>query len=359
MKPIIFRFNSLILIFLLIILIPRDLLSEETKWLVIKDYFPKGEIEKDYKAFTDIELSEKEVYIVENIPGYQVHIYEKGGGLIHTGGGKGKKPGELVAPVEFSIWNNEIIVKDNSGLSVFSNNCGFLRLIRPFVAIVSFVYVKDKIYILVGTPGQNSLIQVFTSEGKFIKELGEEFVTLDYSLYKNMSPIRAKGIIYEGKLLSDNKFLYYLNSKFGKVMKFSLSGEKISEVNISEALGKVGEEIIEKNTKLWLEDGIDMKETKGRIPSNELFADAYLCGASIYILTRGMVQIQDGWKSENKVVVLNKNSFQKENEYAIRKADDEYILALAVEEKNKELIFYFTMARKNDGTIISEYRRGK
>ena len=348
-----------LLLFLILIFVFHSLtLSAETKWLVKEKYFRIGEDEQGYRALTDLEITKQGIIIVENIPGHRILTYLKDGKLMKSMSKQGKEPGELFCPVEMSLWKDEIVVKDNSGLSIFKTDATFVRRFNPFVNIVSFVYIKDKIYLLTATPDKKSLIDVFTPEGEYLFDFGEGFFELDYSKYKHMSPIHAKGSVYDGKLLSDGEYLYYLSSKFGKILVFSLKGERSAEYNITSILGEKAEQFVKDNTKIWLEEGIDLKKTKGRIPSNRIFKDAYLCEDRIYLLTEKFIRLKEGYKWENEIKVVDKKSFHLIDSFKVKKNNDEEVLALVM-EKDNEPIFHFTMRVRNKASIYAEYRREK
>lgn len=347
-----------ILFFLLFIcLISFNLLFAEEKRLVREKYFPKGAEKITFKYVPDLEITEDSIYIVENYSGHRILAYTKDGKFRKIMGKKGKELGELTLPGEMSIWNKEIVVSDQAGLTVFKTDGSYLRRFRPFVNIVSFVYVKDKIYIFTAVPDKESLIDVFTPEGKFIFEFGKELFKLDFSLFRGMSPIHAKGYVYRGKLLSDGEYLYYINTKFGKAIVFSLNGTKIAEYDITKFFGEEGEKIKQNNEKLWLKEGIDLEKTRGRIQVHDMFIDAYLCENHIYLLTRKIKRLQEGWKEEYRINVVDKNSFELEDVYKIKTEENERIIALAVEEKNKVPVFYFTIMVRDNPSIVAEYRR--
>jgi len=351
------RIKALLLLFIFVF--HSLALSSETKWLVKQNHFRIGTDEEGYRALTDLRIIKQGIIILENYPGHRILSYSKDGKLLKTMGKMGKEPGELAAPIEISLWKDEIAVKDNSGLSIFRTDGSFVRRVNPFVNIVSFVYIKDKIYLLTATPDKKSLIDVFTPEGEFLFDCGEGFFELDYSKYKHMSPIHAKGFVYEGKLLSDGENLYYLNASFGNVLVFSLKGEKIAEYNITSIFGEEGEQVAKSNTKLWLEEGIDLEKTKRRIPTKEMFRDAFLYQDKIYVLTRKIIQLEEGYKQENEIIVLDKKSFRLIDSFKVKKNDDEGVLALAVVAKDNEPIFHFTMWIRDKACIYSVYRREK
>lgn len=331
------------------------LLCAKTNILVEIDHFPKNDKEQMYKAYVDIEPYKDLFFIVENIPGFRLLAYKRTGEFRMAMGKSGYKPEEFSSPMEMSIWGNEVFVKDNGGLSIYGVDGRFSRRVRPFIHIVSFVVVKDQIFILCGTPGQKKLIHVFSLTGKFLSGFGDEFATLDYSLYKSMSPIHAKGSVYHGKLLSDGKYIYYLNSSFGRALAFTLEGRKIADKNIVGVFGEYGRTVAEANTTLWLKEGIDLKKTGGRIPERELFRDAYLCGGRIYILSKYWTPGDRSYK--DKIFILDKYSFALLEEDLIQKAKDDSVMSLCVEEVQGNPVFYFTKARSEANTVIAVYGR--
>ncbi len=353
------KFKSLTFLLCMFFVLSITVSSVEEKWLVRENYFPKGEEKITFKSVPDLEITEDSIYIVENYSGHRILAYKKDGKFRKIMGKKGKEPGELIAPIAMSLWKDEIAVEDNAGLTIFRADGSFVRRFNPFVNIVSSVYIKDKIYIFTATPDKKSLIDVFSPEGKFLFDFGEGFFELDYSKYKHMSPIHAKGYVYRGKFLSDGEYLYYINTKFGKALVFSLNGKKTAEYDITKLFGEEGEIIKQNNEKLWLKEGIDLEKTEGRIPIHDMFIDAYLCKNHIYLLTRKTKRLQKGWKDEYKINIVENNSFELEDVYNIKTADDERIIALAVEEKNNVLIFYFTIMIRDKPSIVAEYRRKK
>ena len=353
------KFKKLTLLSCMFFVLSITVFSVEEKWLVRESYFPKGEEKITFKAVPDLEITEDSIYIVENYSGHRILAYTRDGKFKKIIGKKGKEPGELTLPIYISIWNKEIAVMDNAVLTFFKTDGSYIKRFNPFVNDVSFVYIKDKIYIFTATPDKKSMIDVFSPEGEFLFDFGEGFFELDYSKYKHMSPIHAKGYVYRGKLLSDGEYLYYVNTKFGNALVFSLNGTKKAEYDITKLLGEEGEKIKQNNERLWLKEGIDLEKKKGRIPIYDMFNDAYLCENHIYLLTRITKRLQEGWKDEYKINILDKNSFELEDVYNIKTADDERIIALAVEEKNNVLKFYFTMMLRDKPSIVAEYKREK
>jgi len=331
--------------------------STDTNWIIKKNEFRVGADEEGYTAIIDLELYEDKIILVENFTGHRLLKFSKNGDLIKSMGKMGKEPGELASPIEMSIWENKIAVKDNAGLTLFNVDGSFIRRFNPFVNIVSFVYTNNKIFILTATPDKESLIDVFSPEGKFLNEFGEGFLKLDYSKYKSMSPIHAKGKVYDGKLLSNGEYLYYLNSKFGNVLVFSMNGEKKREYNITSFFGEEGRQVVQNNKKLWLEEGIDLEKTGGNIPSRILFIDACMSRDKIYLLRRTVITLEEGYKIENDITVLDANSMQAIDIYKVKKSEDELALALFVEEYENEPVFHFTMRVKDKASIYAEYRR--
>jgi hypothetical protein len=343
---------------LFVCLVSVNSVFSEEKLLIMENYFPKGEERVTFVSVPDLEITEDSIYVVENYSGHRILVYTRDGKLKRIIGKEGKEPGELTLPIYMSIWNQEIAVMDNAVLSFFKTDGSYIRRFNPFVNDVSFVYIKDKIYIFTAVPDKESLIDFFTPEGEFISEFGEELFKLDFSLFKGMSPIHAAGHVYDGKLPSDGKYLYYINTKFGEALVFSLNGEKIAEYDVA-GLFEDGEKVRRNNEQIWLKEGIDLKKTKGRIRIDNMFKDAYLCEDKIYFLTRKIIHLKERWKAEYKINVVDKKSFKLEDVYKIITDENERVIALAVEEENKVPVFYFSIMINDNPSIVAKFTREK
>lgn len=58
-------------------------LFSETKWLIKKNYFRIGEDEKGYRALTDLEITNQDIIILENVPGHRILTFSRDGEYLY------------------------------------------------------------------------------------------------------------------------------------------------------------------------------------------------------------------------------------------------------------------------------------
>lgn len=354
------RNKILFFLSLFIFITSFNLIYAEEKWLVRTTYFPKDEEKLTLGSLPDLEIMDENIYVVENSPGFRVLTFTKDGEFQKIIGKKGGEPGGLAFAIEISTWDKEIVIKGDTTFSFFSTEGAYLRRFNAFVMVPCFVYVKDRLYLVAANPDREYLIEVYSKKGKFLSEFGAKFKKLHSSHLQKYYPNRAEWLVYTGHLLTDGEYLYYLNSKFGKAMKFSLDGTKIADVDISGIFGERGKEVIRDNEKYWIKEGIS-KERLSSQGWSVIFDDAYLCGDKIYILQRQITHEEYVTEKIPQCIikVLDKNSFKLIDEYKIKKNESEYPRALSVEENDNDLVFYFTMSVREKSNIVAEYRREK
>ena len=351
----------LFFLFLFFFLTSLSLLFAEEKWLIRKNSFPKGEEKLTLGTLTDLEIMDENIYVVENHPGFRVLTFTKNGEFQKIIGKEGREPGGLAFATEISACDKEIAIKGDTTFSFFSTDGVYLRRFNAFVMVPSFIYVNDRLYFVAANPNRKYLIEVYTKEGKFLSEFGEKFIKLHSSHLQKRHPHMAEWFVYTGNLLTDGEYLYYLNSMFGKAMKFSLDGKKIADADISGIFGEKGKEVKQENERYWIKEGRSNEGLSSSVKS-VLFNDAYLCGDKIYILLRWQIKYEEyaaGKEPQCIIKVLEKNSFELLDEYKIKKSEGEYPNALSVEEKDSNPVFYFTMSVREKSNIVAEYRREK
>lgn len=345
-------------IVLIVVLISIPAAAGNTQLKMVR-YFPKEGSGLDFKSVPDIEITEDEVFLLENFPGHRVARFSKDGTFKNFLGKAGLKPGELVAAISLSIQDDRVAVKDDQGITFFKKDGTLIRRIRPFANIIDFQYIRDKIYCAGAMPDSATLVQVFDTQGKLLREFGEKPAAPDHSILKGMRVFGSEHLANDGRLLTDGRFLYFLNSTFGLVKKYSLEGLLSAEYDISGVFGEEGKEAIAGNTKLWLEEGIDLKETEGRIPTRSLFEDAYLNKDDVYLLTRKIIQLEKEYKSESKLMVLDKKTFILKDIYPIQTDGHMTVAAVSVEKQDGEPVFYFSAWVKDKSSVVAEFRRSE
>lgn len=72
-----------------------------------------------------------------------------------------------------------------------------------------------------------------------MSEFGAKFV-LDPSKLKGADPYGTTETVHKGKLIYDGQYIFYLNSIFGKLHKFTPEGKKLLEYDLVELVGQSG-----------------------------------------------------------------------------------------------------------------------
>jgi hypothetical protein len=313
-----------------------------------------------YRAFTDIEFGADVIAVVENFGGFRVLVWDRESEkfLFETEQNPKKMQEKLVAPIKLALGEGEIFVKDNGGLAVFGYDGRFRRRLRLFVNIISHLYDRGNLYILNGSPGVPDLIQVFSPQGNYLKAIGQEFVSPDFVKFPNWSPIGVKGMLYDGVLLTDGEFFYYLNAVLARMICYRRDGRKVYDRDIGSVFGEDAKKSLEENRRIWLEEGFDIKETKGRVPIRRVFSDAVLSEGKVYMLFMEIKQKEDkNWERISRLRILDKDSLDLESDFTFENLE-EPIQALEVIKKEGTIFLYFPIYREQ-GSVIAEYRREK
>jgi hypothetical protein len=342
----------------LFILLATNAFSAEIKGLMKTKEFPKNEFGLSLGVITDIEILNHKIYAVENNPQRRILVFSEDGQYLKAISKEGYNEGELKFPILISAWNKEIAVHGDSVFSFFKEDGTYLRRFNAFIQAISFVYVQDKTYMIGANRESKNLIEVFTKDGDYVTGFGEKFIKIDYSLFPKAKnhPWGMELFVYRGNLLTDGENLYYLNSTFGKALKYSLGGERLVEKDIVSLFGVGGWEVLKENERQYLRKEIE--------PSAifDMFMDAYLCGNRIYMLEQERVtpdEYASGKKAETVIKILDKRNFDLLEEWKVRKNENESLSYFATEEINGEPIFYFTQFIKDKPRTIAEYRLEK
>jgi hypothetical protein len=346
------KLKYLVFVLCLVLFAANHLLSKNSTWLLKKSSFPIGGERQEKASYADIEVSQGKIFVVENNPNNRIFVHNKDGSLNRIIGKKGRKPGEVRFLLELSIRDDEIAVIGDYVFSFFNREGEFLKRFHAFVSVVSFIYVNDKIFVVATNPYRDSLFEVFTPEGKFITEFGRKFKSLNMSSKENWG---REMFVYMGKLLTCGKYLYYLNSTFGKILKYTLDGKKLYDFNIIWLFGEEGKEYVEQNERYWIQGD-------RRAIHRPLFNDAYLLRDKIYVLAykpATIEEVREKRKQRNVVKVLDNKSFRQIEEFRVNTGDREYLRRFAVEEQDGEPVFYFVVTSEDKPKIVAEYRREK
>lgn len=287
-----------------------------------------------FKFANEFAISGNEMFLIENMKGrfYKYLIKNNTLKLIKIIAERGQGPGDLYLPIHICVANDMVIIKDEIGLNYFKKDGTFVNKFRVFSPILSFAPVNDKIVLLQSILDNPILFNLYENNGRMVKGFGEKFLKIDYSKSKDVNKFSVCSYFYEGKVLSDNRYIYYFNSQFGQVLVFDFNGKKIMEKDISPLFGDSGKYILKKNNE-YLKQGINKKD--GSYYVYYFFKNIEIFGNAFYIL--GIDRSKDEANlSINTafIMVINKNTLALEKKYLIKLEKGEAIYNFAIGDRN-------------------------
>ena len=338
----------------LILFLPNLFLLKGADLYLKRQVYLMDEEDRVFKRVTKIALSGNELFIVENIKSqlFKYQLKNKSLKYVKTIARRGVGPGDLNLPIHIFIDSDMVIVKDEIGISYFKKDGSFISKFRAFTPISSFASVNNRIYILHSNPDISNLINIYDNKGKMIGGIGNKFLNIDYSKSKTENKFRVDKFFYEGKVLSDEKYIYYFNAKFGHAMIFDLKGEKILEKNILPFFGKAGNVILKKNKEL-LDNGMNSKD--GSYFLYNLFIDMAIHRDKIYLI--GIYAHNDHedfnfFKNNYVLMGINKKTLELEEKYIIHIEKNESINSFTVGDRNGNPVFLTFMTFETDDGFV-------
>ncbi len=262
-------------------------ISAESIQLTRYDYYPKNEDDYFFRPVVDLVILNDSLFGVENFS-HKVLMFsiQDDIELMKVIGGVGQAPGEFRLPFRVSVWNDEMLIKDDVGFSFFDGEGKFKsRFVRTAYGNGSIcLFSNDKIFMLNLKIDENHFIDVYTKDGEKISEFGEKYLEIDTSKYQGFRPFGIGRAVYEGILLDEGENIIYLNFKFGDIIKLYQNGDIISESNFSNYFGNHGKQVLRANKKIFIDEGIKLTKTNNSYPSYAVIKDAYLSSGKIYLL---------------------------------------------------------------------------
>lgn len=139
-----------------------------------------------YETISDIKVHGDHLFIVDNRRHQLLKFLLNGNRLefVTFIGRPGQGPGDLEFPIETSIWQGTIAVKDQVGISFFGNAGIFKHKFRIFSPRISFLFVNNNIYYATANPKKSTLIEAYSSEGSFYLLLGKSSLMSTIRLIK-------------------------------------------------------------------------------------------------------------------------------------------------------------------------------
>lgn len=304
---------------------------------IIIDYKNEG----FFKAITDLEIYNSYLIIADFI-GNNVLEYEYNGNkaeFIRFIGQKGKGPGDIQRPISISVDNNIISIKDQEFISFFDIEGNFVTKFRNFSSYIDFLYLNKKVY-CVGITKNDNLIDTFSIEGRRLDSFNKKYLKFDYA-FERRSKFFIESRIYDGNILSDGEYIYFLNRRFGIMQKFNQHGDMILKKDMLPFLGKNAKINANKNAKIFLKSEYKLS----KVPIYEVFRESKMNGNEIFILIN---ILEKNKKNKIEIISIDKNSLNLKNRYQLNFSEGEQIRQFTVKiEKDKPI--FIASIRFNDG----------
>lgn len=274
-----------------------------------------------FKSIPFIELSNDLFFITDNF-GHRILEYRLQGNkleFLRPIGRQGQGPGDLLRPSEISINNGVLAVQDELGISFFGLDGSFQSKFQLLSKSVAFTYAEGRIYSATYDYKKPELIQVYegTSEPKFAFQEKKKLFPLNYNIHKGLSPDSIERIIFEGILLMDGRYIYYLNKRFGKCLQYTLQGEKTAERDLLPMLGKNEKAKVKENTRLFLEEGFDLIKAERMIPNYFVFDAARVADNRLYLLLQSYDFIGKKKMTQIEIVCIDPEKWTVEATYVV------------------------------------------
>lgn len=239
----------------------------------------------DYLHFAKaIQNTKHGLFIVENLKDRILKFNSELKLEMQIGKG-GEGPGELQYPALLSVWEDRLAVRDQRGFSFFDLNGDFKSRFRIYSYVNSFVYVEGKIFTVLVAPRKEFYGYIFNERGEMRGEYGRKFFFSDKPS-RIQEAYDSERYFSDGRLLSDGQYIYYLNARFGRVVKFDLEGNQVADKELNTG---VNDRIIIKKNRDLLESGRKYREYstakfEGKARDTYgVFLDAALVGEHIYL----------------------------------------------------------------------------
>jgi hypothetical protein len=307
------------------------------------------------KTIADIAVYKDYLFVVDNALHCVIQFAIKDRELkyVRTIGKRGQGPGDLEHPTEISVSENTIAVRDQSGVSFFDLDGNYKNRFRLFSRTLSFVFVNNQVYCVTPNPYEANLIEVYSMAGKRIFTFGskDSLFSHNYRQPSMRDSAVQEMILFDCKLRSDGRSIYYISRRFGTLIKFSLSGDKLSQTDISLLYGENEKSKVKENKRLFLDNVFDIYAAKGMIPDDFIFRDFRVEEENIYLLSDLWDFLKKKFNSSMEIKALDKTRFQVAHNYGLQLEEDErpFMFFLGVRTEKKEPLFIITPSSGEQG----------
>jgi len=241
---------------------------------------------------------------------------------------KGDGPGDLFAPLRVSgVPGSGLVIVDVRGISLFNEDGIFLRRLKKFTPTISIAATEAFVFHATANPRNRFLIEAMNWEGERETSFLDRWVDIESASGSNRKHSSHLSYMHSGFLLTDGRYLYFLNTTFLRFLKLDLRGNIIHDKNMSDAFGPKGLANIEENRN-YLDRPALMEEKSGYYVFL-LFQDAYLHQGKIYLIRTDEPDL-DLASEEKELFVLDAEDFALLDRFTFRVARGERVHAMAI-----------------------------
>ena len=202
---------------------------------------------------------------------------------------------------------------------------------------------------------------MYSGDGKKEKDIFLKFLNIDISKNKKINPFFQELYFYNGRIFSNSKYIYYLNTKFGIIMKMDFSGKVLSKVLLEPFLDEKAVSIIQKNLDL-LRNGIQVTFSSNGgmiIPSFDMVKDAYLFNDKLFLIgdeVRANKSDKKDIKRSDSIFIrsIDLEKMTVLDSYTIKLNCENCIQSFAVSE-DEDGIFFVVAQEMEDGVNLVRY----
>ncbi len=238
-----------------------------------------------FKSISDVAGDGDILYLVDNSMGSILRFKITNETMVFDSffGNIGQGPGELQLPITLSIWNHNVAVRDQVGISIFDRSGRFINRFRIFSHGISICFSHNLVYCTSFNPVKEDILEAYSLQGKRLFTFFKKTIAND-ALIRATSNMTADFILNDGLLTADGNCLLFINKRFGTINKFDFSGNIINEINPFNNLDDNSSRIIKKNQDLFIKGSFISRSSRMIIPEYFVCRDAACWKNRLFIL---------------------------------------------------------------------------
>lgn len=241
-----------------------------------------------YKSIPFIALQDDLFFICDNFT-HRVLEYRMDGNkleFVRAIGKPGQGPGDLMRPTDIFVSRDTLAVHDEHGISLFGIDGVFKRKYPLLSKSVTMLFAGGTVFSVNYDSGKKDLILTYNESGEILTAFPRKtsLYALRPEIHRGLSPDSLERTVFEGVLLSSGEDLFYLNKRFGDVMRSDPSGGNVVKWNLVPLLSKTEKAKADENRRMFLDEGFDLVKNQRRIPHNYIFEDARIWNGRLFLL---------------------------------------------------------------------------